>query len=133
MTSTMKKGVTLAAVIILLVAGGAVYLVLRSANAWSSAFCHPMDRVVGVEVLQVTEGPPGISSGNGAGEDVAQLRHDVELSLANAPTFQLRIALASYDESFRSGKPQQIVRALSRFDAFASTQLERCGLQPQSG
>jgi hypothetical protein len=132
MTGTMKKGVALAGVVIVLVAGVAVYLALRPANAWSSAFCHPIDRVIGVEVLQLTEGPPGTSSGNGAGEDVAQLRRDVELSLANAPTFQLRMELASYDESIRSGKPQQLVQALSRF-ASASTQLERCGVQPQSG
>jgi hypothetical protein len=42
MTGTMKKGVALAGVVIVLVAGVAVYLALRPANAWSSAFCHPM-------------------------------------------------------------------------------------------
>ena len=57
MTGTMKKGVALAGVVIVLVAGVAVYLALRPANAWSSAFCHPIDRVIGVEVLQLTEGP----------------------------------------------------------------------------
>ena len=132
-TSTVKKGMAVAVVVVVLVAGGLVFMALRPANAWSSAFCHPIDRVVGVEVLQVTEGPPGTSSGNGTGEDVAQLRHDVEMSLANAPTFQLFTELASYDKSIRSGKPQQLVQALSRFDALARTQLERCGVQPQSG
>ncbi len=129
----MKKGMTVAVVIVVLIAGGLVYMALRPADAWSTAFCHPIDRVVGVEVLQVTAGPPGTSSGNGTGEDVAQLRHDVELSLANAPTFQLFTELASYDKSIRSGKPQQLVQALTRFDALARTQLEGCGVEPQSG
>ena len=133
MTSTVKRGLTVAAIVVVLVAGGALYLALPLAHSWPSAFCHPIDRVVGVEILQVTESPPGTSSGNGSGENVAQLRHDVEVSLANAPTFQLWTELASYDESIRSGKPQQLVQALSRFDTLASTQLERCGLKLQSG
>jgi hypothetical protein len=129
-TSALKKLVTVAAVVLAVVAGGAVYLAVRPANAWPSAFCHPIDRVIGVEALQVTEGQPSTSPEKGIGEDVAQLRHDVEVSFANAPNFQLRSELAGYDESIRSGKSWQLAAALSHFDKLASNQLERCGVQP---
>jgi hypothetical protein len=129
----MKKLVTVAVVVLAVVAGGAVYLAVHRANTWPSAFCHPIDRVIGVEALQVTEGQPSTSPGKGIGEDLAQLRHDVEVSFASAPTFQLRSELASYDESIRSGNSWPLAAALSHFDELASNQLERCGVQPQGG
>ena len=133
-TSTVKKGMTVAVVVVVLVAGGLVFMALRPANAWSSAFCHPIDRVVR------SRGSPGhrraarhfIGQRHRGGRRGAPSRCRDVLG-QRLPTFQLFTELASYDESIRSGKPQQLVQALSRFDALARTQLERCGVQPQSG
>jgi hypothetical protein len=129
-TSAMKRLLAVAAVVLAVAAGGVIYMAVRPSNAWPLAFCQPIDRVIGVEALQVTEDKLNSSAGKGIGEDVAQLRHDVEVSFANAPTFELRSELASYDDSIGSGKSAQVEAALSHFDELASTQLERCGIQP---
>ena len=126
----MKRLFAVAAVVLAVVAGGVIYLAVRPSNARPSAFCQTIDRVMGVEALQVTEDKLKSSARKGIGEDVAQLQHDVEASFANAPTFELRSELASYDDSIRSGNSGQVEAALSHFDQLASTQLERCGIQP---
>ena len=109
----------------------ALYFGLRTAPPWPSAFCQPVNRVVGVDATRILDLTPSSASGVGRLEDYQGLHHDIGVALKNAPAAQLRNELATYERATTiNASFLQITTALSQFDSRVRTQLQRCGIRP---
>ena len=87
-----------------------------------------MKRVIGTDAIDVVESTHGASSGSGVEAAIAQLGRDIETSIMQSPTTQLRRELTQYHT--RVGTAQgtgHLLGALSHFDLLAGTQLRSCG------
>ena len=90
-----------------------------------------MKRVIGIDATDVVESTHGASSGSGVEAAIAQLGRDIETSLMQAPTTQLRRELTQYHTTVGTAQGTgQVIGALSHFDLLAGTQLRSCGVRP---
>jgi hypothetical protein len=125
--------------VLVVAAVGTVTWALWPATTWSAAFCKPVVRVVGKDVVAIVS---YIYQHNLASyHDLAStptptllrdaLVNDVVLAQRHAPTRQLRQELSHY--SYELGKSSTLLQtgnAYGSFDALGRTQLRACGVTP---
>lgn len=106
----------------------------QTGYSWPASFCQVVKQVMGTDATDVVDSPRGTTSGNGAEAAIAQLGRDIDTSLKQAPTAQLRRELTQYQTTVTTAQGTgRVVAALSHFDLLAGSQVRSCGIRPIQG
>jgi hypothetical protein len=129
-TQLARSRIGIGAVVVVVLAAS-LFFGLRTGTPWPSAFCQPVNRVVGVDATRFfTQTPNGLPNVDFV-EDSRVLHQDVGTALLHAPTAQLRRELATYHRATVTNRTDlQVTTALSTFDGEVRTQLLGCGDRP---
>ncbi|MHB1775252.1 MAG: hypothetical protein ACYCU7_04580 [Acidimicrobiales bacterium] len=116
-----------------LAAVGALVWALWPSPSWPAAFCTPVTRATGSDVLAIATESRSLTHAITAGERtrLARLSDDARTAAAHAPTSQLRGELRSYVSMLDAARStRDVAAAIDDFAVKARVQLGGCGLRP---
>lgn len=112
---------------------GALVWALWPSPSWSAAFCKPVTRVTGSDVLAIAANSRSLTHEITSSERtrLAKLSDDAKTAAAHAPTSQLRGELRRYVSMLDAARStKDVAAAIDYFAAKARVQLAGCGLKP---